>query len=454
MKFIKSDTQNSCEIDLENFCHAQNMSSTENNLALDALLPDNFFEMASRSGAMFGSGESVHFLGYPFLQQIAQNPLISAGVETIADEMTRKFIELNYTSNSSKGNEESIQNLDEKLARIKCDLREYDIQDMLRKVVEKIGYYGGCLVFVDTGTPDNLLNTPLILDSVTFKKNSLRDFRIIDPINCSPGAYNSTNPLSKNYFSPSSWFIAGKEVHATRFLYFTGKEAPLLYKPAYNFFGVPISQLAWEYIVQFTKSKESAARLLTKFSLTALKTNMSGALSGEGTHSLEARLGYFIEKQNNNGIFALDKEQEDLIKLDTSLSGTTEIVRQALELIATVFRIPAVKFLGISPSGFNASGQSDIHNFYDYCKSLQEKQLSHNVRKIIYLLQMNAFSAIDNSIDFSWLPLAENEEKILMEINQIKSDIINSYVDKNIISTKEAREYLLEDEKTHIIKKH
>ncbi len=456
MKFRKSENYSDDFIDLEQFCHAENFSAKEHRYALDNALPEIFFEMASNL-SYSGRATSVRhgFLGYPMLEEIAQNPLISAGVETLADEMTRKFIKLNYISVKSKHEENQAANkvsVEEKLSKLEVNLKKYEIQKLLRKVAEKIGYYGGCLLFIDTGTPDNLLQTPLLLDSTVFRKNSFKGFRIIDPINCAPGGYNSINPLSKHYFNPQSWLIAGKEVHASRFLYFTGKEAPLLYKPAYNFFGVPLAQLAFEYVVHFTKSRDAAARLLTKFSLTALKTNMSGALAGEGTNSLEARLGYFIEKQNNNGIFALDKEQEDLVKLDTSLSGTTEIVRQSLELIATVFRIPAVKFLGISPSGFNATGLSDIQNFYDYCASLQEKQLSANLRKILQILQLNSFSEIEEGIDFTWLPLGEKEKKTEFEIQEIKSNIIANYLDKNIITKEEARAYLLQDNEELIIK--
>ncbi len=440
MKFKKSEENNYSNMcDITRFYHAQSMNSEENCYALDNALPDTFFDLL---GSMPNSKSG--FLGYPLLQQIAQNPLISAGVETLADEMTKKFVELSYTSEIKK-NEVGISNSNKLIEFIRIDLKKFDIQNLLRKAAEMIGYYGGCLIYIDTGTPENLLNSPLILDSVTFPKNSLKRFHIIDPINCSPGRYNSINPLSKDYFMPSTWLVSGKEIHASRFLYFSGKDAPLLYKPSYNFFGIPLAQLAWEYVMHFTKSRDAAARLLTKFSLTALKTNMSGALAGEGTSSLEARLSYFVEKQNNNGIFALDKEQEELVKLDTSLSGTTEIVRQSLEMIATVFRIPAVKLLGISPSGFNATGQSDIHNFYDYCTSMQEKQLSSNLKKIIELLQINSFSMIDNNLSFKWVALADNEIRNETEINQIKSNILVNYVDKNILTKEEARNYLMQD---------
>lgn len=419
--------------------HALSLGSEEQIIALDNALPENFYTLSRHF-----QGECGGFLGYSFLEQIAQNALISAGVETLADEMTRRFIELLHTSKGVENSENEVS-IDERILKMNEDLREFDVQDLFRRAAEKIGYYGGCLVFIDNGTPERLLKTPLILDKTTFTENSLKSLILIDPLNCTPGSYNSINPLRKDYFQPSTWWIAGKEVHASRFLYFCGKEAPLLYKPAYNFFGVPVAQLAWEYVLHFTRSREAAARLLTKFSLTALKTNMSGALAGEGTNFLDARLNYFVEKQNNNGIFALDKEQEDLVKLDTSLSGTTDIVRQSLELLSTIFRIPAVKLLGISPSGFNATGQSDIHNFYDFCSSMQEKQLSQNMQKLLDIFQINRFGNIDKTLVFRWLPLGDEEKQRNAEIEKIKAQTLGEYYDREIITREEARSYLVHD---------
>ncbi len=419
----------------KNFLHAQTLGKKRQNehcLALDSALPEDFYNFACLYNGLGHEGGS--FKGYPFLEKISQNALISAGVETLADEMTRKFIYLHHT----KGIEEDNIASQEKIEALNTDLKKYAVQDIFRQAVERIGYFGGCLVFIDNGTAKNLLHTPLILDKSTFKINSLKALRLIDPINCTPGSYNSTDPLKEDYFVPRTWWVQGQEVHASRFLYFVGKEAPLLYKPSYNFFGVPIAQLAWDYVVHLTQSREAAARLLTKFSLTAIKTNMSGALAGDGTASLDARLSYFVEKQNNNGIFAIDKEQEDLMKLDTSLSGCTEIVGQALELLATIFRIPAVKLLGISPSGFNASGESDIHNFYDYCSSMQIKYLDVNMYNLLKILQLNRYAEIDENLAFSWLPLGEKEQKMQVEIDKIRSDTVLSQFDKGIITKEEA----------------
>lgn len=417
--------------------HAETLVSEEVRLAMDACLPSSVRTMLEYDR------EGSNFLGYPFLQSLSQNPLISAGVETIADEMTKKFIKLIYTGNEDKN---SVLNFEDKLKELESSLRKFRVAKFFRKSAENIGYYGGCLVFIDTGVREpEILKSPLILDPATFRKGSLKGFTMIDPINVTPGLYNTADPTRNDYYKPNTWYVLGKEIHASRFLYFAGKEAPLLYKPSYNFFGVSTAQLVFEYVENFQKNRDSASELLNKFSVSVLKTNMFGALMGSGTSEIDSRIRYFVQKRHNDGVFVLDKDTEDFVKVETPLSGITDIVRQSLELIAAVFRIPAVKYLGISPSGFNATGESDLKNFYSLIESLQEKQFSDNLETVLKVLQLNMYGEIDPHISFEFIPLNEEDSKIKADTEKVKADTLAVYVDRNLISPEESRKIMAED---------
>lgn len=418
--------------------HAETLVGEDIRLAMDSCLPS-----AVRSMIEYDQ-EGSKFLGYPFLQVLSQNPLISAGVETIADEMTKKFVKLVHTGDDSAKKECGMRSeivVEDKLKILEAELKKFKISSLFRRCAEKTGYYGGCLAYIDTGGIDKpeLLKSPLYFDRTIIKKGSLKNFTIIDPVNVSPGFYNASDPLCSDYFKPQTWFVMGKEVHTSRFLYFAGKEAPLLLKPAYNFFGVSQAQLAFEYVENFQKNRDSGSELLNKFSVSVFKTNMQNAMYSGETAELEKRIQYFVHKRHNDGVFVLDKEDEDFVKSDTSLGGVTDIIRQSLELIASVFRIPAVKYLGISPSGFNATGESDLKNFYSLIESLQEKQFADNLEKVLKLLQLNKFGEIDPHIGFEFIPLDEEDDKIKAETEKMQADTLAVYLDRNVISAEEAR---------------
>jgi hypothetical protein len=63
------------------------------------------------------------------------------------------------------------------------------------------------------------LKIPLLIDKGKIDKGTLRGFVVVDPTWVSPVNYNSTNPLKPDFFIPSSWYVMGKLVHASRLLH-------------------------------------------------------------------------------------------------------------------------------------------------------------------------------------------------------------------------------------------
>ena len=383
----------------------------EERLAMDSHLEDcGVYSLLHHALSLnMGAAEVMpQFPGYAYLSGLAQNGLIRAGVETTADEMTRRWIKFRRDGEDGEAGkaDETSSSTPIGIPALLQAVDRFNLRGVCNDAVAKTEYFGGCLVYIDLGEMDeDALLTPLALDSTVFRPGSLRGFTVIEPINVTPGAYNASDPLRPDYFRPSSWRVLGRHIHASRFLHFSTGEVPLLLKPAYNFFGIPTAQLALDHVAHFTQNRECASRLLNKFALTAFKTNMSGILQGGAADDLDARLAYFVQKQSNDGCFVLDKETEDLIKLETHLNGVTDIVRQSLEFVAAIFRLPVTKFLGVSPAGFNPPGEADRSNLYDYLESRQEKVLRTPLIRALEVLQMNAFGRVDPRLTFDFAPL-------------------------------------------------
>ena len=189
-----------------------------------------------------------------------------------------------------------------------------------------------------------------------------------------------------------------------------------------------------------------ANRLLNKFSMLVFKTSMSDILQGYGgLEQLDTRMQMLARNQSNDGVFAIDKDAEDVVKVETPLSGVSDLVKQSLEQLAAMNRTPAVKLLGISPSGFNATGESDIRNYYDYVLSQQEKVLRHALRDILDVVQISLFGSIDKTIDFTFRPLSEDDKNAAAMTQQVKANTLCALLDRDIISPEEARRVLITD---------
>lgn len=374
------------------------------------------------------------FPGYTTLCGLAQNGLIRSGVEMRAKEMTRKWGKLTATDEA-----------DETIEALTREMERFKIRETFRAIAEQCGFLGGCLVYIQFDDALGKTSDPVPLDSTAIKDGYIKGFKIIDPWVCYPGIYNSINPLADDYFKPSVWYVQGIPVSSTRIIRFTENELPDMIKPAYNFFGLSLSQKVLDAVAHFTRNRESASKLLEKVSLVVLKTNMENILSGGIDNNMDMRLLYFAQGRDSNGVAVIDKESEDLAIFNNSLSGVVDIVRQSMEYVAAMFNEPATKLWGISPAGMNATGESDMKNHYDNIASLQEQMFRPGLDKILQLLQLNMGREIDTSIKFQFESLSDEADKILAESNKMKAETCAVYEEMGAISATDVRNALIKD---------
>ena len=428
-----------------------------------------------------GQLPQANFLGYSTLQQISQNGMVRACIETVADDLTRNFIELKREGEGTDlspqkaqgklGGETEAQSFeallakalnggkpdakegdpveDERLNKIDAELRRLNVRQVLHEAACLVGYMGGCLVFIDTGETDaEMLKMPLNMSKASAELRPERRLRFvaIDPINVFPGQYNSLSPLRPDYYKPRSWWVMGQEVHASRLIRLVANEVPVLLKPSYNFLGLAQAQILWDYVMHFEQNRDAVNRMLNKFSLTVMKTDMAEVLTqAGGLQELDKRVNLLVQFRNNDGVQLIDRESEDILKLETPIVGMTDVVRQSLEILAGINRTPAVKLLGISPSGFNATGESDIRNYYDHILSQQEKILRPALDKILKLVQIRLFGEADPTVTFDFCPLSEADKAAQASTQKTRADTMAVLLDRNIVSPEECRKVLADD---------
>lgn len=424
-------------------------ASADVRAAMDAAYASEVLPMVQSAYAILGGAAMPRFIGYPALAGLTQNGLIRAGVEMIADELTRKWVDIQTTG---KGLEDGEQN--PLIADLKSDMELFSLRKVFHDASTYDSYYGGGLVYIDTGEDDPAaLVTPLYRRNddgsylFNFTPGTLKGFRLIEPFNVSPGFYNATNPLSPDYFKPRSFFVLGREIDVTRFLYFASRLPPTILLPTYNFFGIPLSQTVLDVVQHFTDCREAEARLLKKFSLTVFKTDMSDLLSGQEDTNIRARIDYFVQNQTNDGAMVIDKE-EDILKVETPLGGVTDIVRQSMEMVAAYFGEPTVKLWGISPGGFNSTGEADLRNHYDHVAATQEKLFREPLNLALKILQYNRNGRIDDSIVASFVPIGDEDANQIASVNKQKADTASVYLQNGVLAPEEVRQMLVDDEQS------
>lgn len=418
--------------------------SQENRMAMDSAFDaaggySAIYESFQQHATELGQFPMTSFVGYGALQQIAQQGMIRACIQTVADDMTRKWIDLKAGEGTDA----------EKLDHLK-DLIEnkYHLRHVFHKAFATTGYMGGALIFVKVGLDNKTADLKLSFTDVSaeLKQGETLSFIVVDPVNCSPADYNCIDPLQEDYMQPKRWYVLGTTVDASRLIPVVDNEPPVLLKPNYNFLGIPQAQILWDYVMHFNDCRVSTARLLNKLSLLVVQTDMDAVLTDpNGVANFDTKMDLLARYRNNDAVFVCDKDTEGVMNVQTSIAGCTDIVRQSLEMVAAINRTPAVKLLGISPSGFNATGESDITNYYDYIHSKQE--LHHDeIQKCLDAIQLVEFGHVDPSISFEFVPLSEENAASKAMTAQTKIGALTQLVDRQIMSAEELRQAVKQDD--------
>ena len=141
----------------------------------------------------------------------------------------------------------------------------------------------------------------------------------------------------------------------------------------------------------------------------------------------------------------LDKDREDLVQVNTPLSGLHELQAQSQEHMCSVSRIPSVVLLGITPSGMNASADSEIRVFYDFISAMQESFYREPIETIMKVAQLSLFGEIDTDITFIFEPLYQMTDKEKAEIENMNATTATTYVAAGVLDTEEVRQMLADD---------
>lgn len=377
------------------------------------------------------------FPGFAYLANLATRPEYRQFAAALSTELTREWITLTSREDDDDSNADKIKQIEAEFTRL-------DVRGVIRSAAAHDCLFGRGQIFLDIDRADR--KTPLILDPRTVKQGSLKRITTVEAVWTTPAGFNAQDPVAPDFYKPARWFMLGQEVHASRLLTIVTREVPDILKPAFNFAGISLSQLAEPYVDNWLRTRQSVSDLLNNFSITALATSMDQVLEGtdDGTN-LFARAQLFTATRSNRGLMLLDKDREELVQINTPLSGLHELQAQSQEHMCSVSRMPATVLTGIQPSGLNSTGEGEMQAWYDWVAAVQEAYYRSPLDTILKVVQLSLFGEIDENIDFDFNPLQQMSPKELAEIRETDSRTAGNYIDRGVIDPSEERERLARD---------
>ena len=301
------------------------------------------------------------------------------------------------------------------------------------------------LVMMTTEAP---MDTPLIVENL--RQGDLSNLMVLDRYNTSV-TYDDydADPFSPSYERPLRYrfhlrYGPQMVVDATRVIRFDGI-SPLntqgwdSYEREWGVSEIVPVLLA---IMQDASVASSTAHLTTESSIPVIKLpNLRDVLAGDNPDPDELTPDQMGERINRDrSVFrttfldALD----DYMRVNVSFAGLPDVLNQYALRLAAAADIPATRFMGRSPVGMNATGESDMTNYAIRIAALQNSLLTDPLRKLDAVLGRHT-GVNTEGLEYKWPSLVDMSEMDQATIAKIKSEAIAMLVAAFLLNENEAR---------------
>ncbi|GGZ21802.1 anti-CBASS protein Acb1 family protein [Asticcacaulis endophyticus] len=285
--------------------------------------------------------------------------------------------------------------------------------------------WGGAAIMIGTGDLNPTL--PLNMDRVS--RGGVKYLTVLSCRFLAAGEIDR-DPTSEWYGKPKYYTLANASgqqltIHPSRLAIFLGaKQAdPDLSTNARKGWGDSVLNSVITEIKNTDATAGNIASLVFEAKVDVIR--IPGFMQGMMDPGYEARLLKRFTLANTakgiNGTIILDKEEEYETKA-ASFAGLPDVLDRFLQIVSGAADIPATRLLGQAPAGMNATGDSDLRNYYDRLSADQEIETTPALYRLDECLIRSALGSRPDEVHYRWSPLWQMSAKEKADVFKIKAD--------------------------------
>lgn len=233
----------------------------------------------------------------------------------------------------------------------------------------------------------------------------------------------------------------GIRVHHSRILRFIGQPLPYYEKQAENYWGA--SEL--EHVIDELKKRDNVswniAMLTFMANLRVMKMEGMSQLLAAGSEQAQRDLYNTIQGMNammNNNSIQILGENDSFETHQYTFGGIADTYDRFMMDVAGAAETPVTKLFGRSPAGMNATGESDMQNYYDTIEEKQESVLRPIYDKLLPIMAMSALGAIPDDLDFEFNAVRRPDEDEMSDLASKNTDSVTKAFQAGLISQRTA----------------
>lgn len=325
----------------------------------------------------------------------------------------------------------SWQAEDDQIELIENEEKRLALQTKLLTCMIRARLYGGCAIYISTGEPD----PSIPLEPKRIGKGGLKFLTLMPRTKLQAGVVEE-DPMSPDFGSPITYQINRTigdpiVIHKSRLVIFSGEHSPS--DDLVHGWGDSILNSCAEAIKNADATAANIASLVFEAKVDVIKIpQMMASLTDP--HYENVLMDRFALANRAKGISAtvlLDSE-EDYQQKTASFSTLPEILMSFFQIVSGAADIPATRFLGQSPGGLNATGDSDMRNYYDRISSLQNVEITPAIANLDECLIRSALGSRPPELYYEWTSLWQMTEKEKADVGLTAAQTITELNDTGL----------------------
>ena len=240
-----------------------------------------------------------------------------------------------------------------------------------------------------------------------------------------------TDPKSEfygeiEYFKVTpGWSTVEIKIHHSRCLVFKGESVPTSYKQAdidMKYWGMSALLPIWERLKNFGATEQGMANLMYEIVIGIFKLDgLAEILAENNLDAFYTRMETINSSKSLLNSVILGKD-DDFTRNTANLSGIPEILDRMMMMLSSVTEIPVTRLFGRSPAGMNATGESDLTNYYDKIVAEQETKLKDPLQKLINIINTQLKVPGTPTLEFNPIHIPSQSEMLTMRKTQMEID--------------------------------
>lgn len=244
------------------------------------------------------------------------------------------------------------------------------------------------------------------------------------------------------------------KIHHSRVVRFTGNTLPFWEEIAEMQWGASVVESIFDELRKRDNVSWNIAQLTFMANIRVLKMQDLGQLLAATDNESQAELLRTLEAQNmllnNMGMQVMDAA-DGLETHQYTFGGLADCYQQFIMDISGAAEIPVTRLFGRSPSGLNATGESDLQNYYDMIAEKQESYLRPILNKVLPPFIISTLGSLPDDFDFEFDPVAEPTDKERADLAKCGTDNVVAAYNAGLISQRTAlKELKQQSERTGV----